>query len=808
MSLRTRKRGLDQSPEHEGKRPFKRPRSAGNFRSDEIPEQEPSDETKLEMLIEKVGEKSTATLEKNLETLANVLVDDLRTYKETILKVICKCATTHPEKTTIYSTLVGILNARKYEVGEEFVDMMVESLKENLALGNYEQVRKLVRFLADLVNSKVVASASIMNLFDTFITVTYEPDIPQVRSDWYVYCVVSALPWVGRELQERKKHELERLLTAIDNYMNKRRTTYLPALQVWTSPKPHVQAEYLEVLWSQIKKMRGNNWKERILLRTFMAFESEIASAMSHPLLPVNVPIHTEESVYPLPRAVFRMFNNDDMQNADDTRGLPADDSIDRYLAEETISDIIQAYDNNRKNGAVQLVLFSQRVKIPVDYLIVEALMGRVLQLPCAPEVSIYYSCLLIELCKCHPTVYPLILSHATKILFERLEGMNFVCINRFAGWFAFHLSNFQFQWTWKEWEDALKLPVHHYKMRFLAEVFTKCSRLAEHDMLVEQIPPEFRGLIPHEPEPVFKYSSEEENTTSVESELVEQLLTAFRNKTPEKELAILLDTSVLESFPELFHNRGALVEKKVDILTQCVLQAGSKTISHSFNAFAKFRPLFLNLISTEEERMVCLQSVVDFWQLSSQWQSLILDKLNKMQIIDTITIINWLFAPEMVGSFMRQSAWDIIRAALLKTHNTYLKACEEVKEGKKKLEKLSSLDEVAMGSSGDRNELEENLKKLEEEVDDADKTVNEVYITLCQKFTMIIAEHLQNCDGRNQSYNTIWYQCMCEGFQQILLENYAHLLRCTPILENTVFTADVDARITTVFTQFQALVS
>ena len=25
--------------------------------------------------------------------------------------------------------------------------------------------------------------------------------------------------------------------------------------------------------------------------------------------------------------------------------------------------------------------------------------------------------------------------------------------------------------------EDALKLPVHHYKMRFLAEVFTKCSR-------------------------------------------------------------------------------------------------------------------------------------------------------------------------------------------------------------------------------------------------------------------------------------------------------------------------------------------
>ena len=31
--------------------------------------------------------------------------------------------------------------------------------------------------------------------------------------------------------------------------------------------------------------------------------------------------------------------------------------------------------------------------------------------------------------------------------------------------------------------------------------------------MLVEQVPLEFRGLIPHEPEPIFKYSSEEDNS-------------------------------------------------------------------------------------------------------------------------------------------------------------------------------------------------------------------------------------------------------------------------------------------------------
>ena len=43
---------------------------------------------------------------------------------------------------------------------------------------------------------------------------------------------------------------------------------------------------------------------------------------IQHPLLPVSVPIHTEASVYPLPRAIFRMFGNDDLQDVDDVSSL------------------------------------------------------------------------------------------------------------------------------------------------------------------------------------------------------------------------------------------------------------------------------------------------------------------------------------------------------------------------------------------------------------------------------------------------------------------------------------------------------
>lgn len=41
----------------------------------------------------------------------------------------------------------------------------------------------------------------------------------QVRSDWYVYVVLSSLPWVGKELYEKKDVEMDRLLNQIEGYL-------------------------------------------------------------------------------------------------------------------------------------------------------------------------------------------------------------------------------------------------------------------------------------------------------------------------------------------------------------------------------------------------------------------------------------------------------------------------------------------------------------------------------------------------------------------------------------------------------------
>ena len=109
----------------------------------------------------------------------------------------------------------------KFNLIFQIVELLVKNLKEFLKTSKYEEARVLIRFFSDLVNCHVISSASLMNLFENLVDVTMEDNIPQARSDYFVFTVLSALPWVGRELYDKKEQDLEQLLNTIDNYFNK-----------------------------------------------------------------------------------------------------------------------------------------------------------------------------------------------------------------------------------------------------------------------------------------------------------------------------------------------------------------------------------------------------------------------------------------------------------------------------------------------------------------------------------------------------------------------------------------------------------
>ena len=41
----------------------------------------------------------------------------------------------------------------------------------------------------------------------------------QTRSDWFVYCVLCALPWIGSELNERSNEHLQAILEDAEEYV-------------------------------------------------------------------------------------------------------------------------------------------------------------------------------------------------------------------------------------------------------------------------------------------------------------------------------------------------------------------------------------------------------------------------------------------------------------------------------------------------------------------------------------------------------------------------------------------------------------
>ncbi|PIO27310.1 hypothetical protein AB205_0197700, partial [Aquarana catesbeiana] len=64
-----------------------------------------------------------------------------------------------------------------------------------------------------------------------------------VRSDWYVFAVLSSLPWVGKELYEKKDVEMDRIFSQIESYLKQRQKIHVPMLQIWSADKPHPQEE-------------------------------------------------------------------------------------------------------------------------------------------------------------------------------------------------------------------------------------------------------------------------------------------------------------------------------------------------------------------------------------------------------------------------------------------------------------------------------------------------------------------------------------------------------------------------------------
>nr|CDQ02524.1 Bm3810, isoform c [Brugia malayi] len=749
-------------------------------------------EMHLELLISGIAEKSNSSMESNLERLAQSLGTYLITDADRIIDIIIECVCYLREEITAYSTLAGLLNSKKQKFGFELLRQSLEVLREKLVSADFNHALHIVTFLADLVNCHVVSSNSLVEFYEGFMEAACEEGIPQVRSDWFVYAVLHSLPWSGPELNDREKEPLDNLLEGIEKYMLERSTSHAKLLQVWSAME-HEQDEYLCSLWTQISKLRDDGWIERHISRYYVGFDGSLASAVAHNL-PLFIPSpHTSVIVYPLPTVVFRFFDYADCP--DEGPVLPGAHSIERFLVEKELCSIIENNCYSRKECAAKLVNYRKKTVIPINYMILEVIFSQLFRLPHPPLRPLFYGSLMIELCKTKNM--PQVIAQAAELFYQRIDTMQLECIDRLIDWFSYHMSNFEYRWSWVDWNDCLDLNDYAPRRYFVKEVIEKCMRFSYHERICDCLPSSFEEITPEKPFISFLVNQEEK-------ELVAEIERAFRNKAEPKEI-----TEMLREFDKEGNSLATL-----STFFSVMLNAAQKSFSHNFVALTRYHETLKELSGVDDESSTALlRTLYDVWKHNRQMMVVLITKMFRMTLLNANAVVSWLLSSYVDQELHRFWLWEAL-FIIVKHVCGHMNRCktklQQMQEKRIKMERSSGNVCQLFCSNKDDGLwmiLDDDIEMKKKELKELQDMLKNLFLNILHKLVLFLSEHLVKSEMTEKNHDTYWYRYMMGRFKEMLLKYWCELFEMKQHIDNELFVAaGIDPRIVEVYRQFTAL--
>ncbi|XP_057948068.1 nuclear cap-binding protein subunit 1 [Malania oleifera] len=636
-------------------------------------------------LLLRIGDKcpeygTNADFKEHIETCFGVVRRELEHSKDEILPFFLQCAEQLPHKIPLYGTLIGLLNLEN----EDFVRKVVENTQTNLQnaldLGNCNQIRIMLRFLTAMMCSKVVQPGSLVVVFETLLssaatTVDEEKGNPswQARADFYVTCILSCLPWAGIELVEQVPEEIDRVMVGLEAYLSIRRHSSDVGFSFFEDEETGKAADgkdFLEDLWGRIQVLSNNGWKLDSVPRPHLSFEPQLVAGKSHDFGPISCPEqpnlpatlsgitfgiqkHDAELKYPQRLRRLNIFPANKFEDLQ---------PIDRFVVEEYLLDILLFFNGCRKECASYMV--GLPVPFRYEYLMAETIFSQLLLLPQPPFKSLYYTLVIIDLCKALPGAFPAVVAGAVRALFEKISDLDMECRMRLILWFSHHLSNFQFIWPWEEWAYVLDLPKWAPQRVFVQEVLEREIRLSYWDKIKQSIEnaPGLEELLPPKGGPNFKYSIEDGKVQTEQHVLSVELNGMVRGRKSAREIILWIEES-------LFPLHG--LDITVQVVVQTLLDIGSKSFTHLITVLERYGQVIAKICSDQDKQVMLISEVSSYWKNSAQMTSITIDRMMGYRLISNLAIVRWVFSPENVEQFHTSDRpWEILRNAISKTYN------------------------------------------------------------------------------------------------------------------------------------------
>ncbi|CAL1409673.1 unnamed protein product [Linum trigynum] len=649
-------------------------------------------------LLLRIGNKcpeygGSADVKEHIETCYGVVRRELEHSAGDISNFLIECAEGLPHKIPLLGTVIGLLNLENEDFVKGIVETTQTRFQEAIDSGNCDRIRVLMRFLTALMCSKVLQPASLAVVFETLLssaatTVDEEKGNPswQARGDFFVTCILSCLPWGGSELAEQVPEEMERVMVGVEAYLSIRSHNADTGLSFFEEDDDLSAGEkdFLEDLWDRIKFLSSNGWKADSVPRPHLAFEAQLVGGKAHEFGPINAPEQPEPLSQLSGVTYGREKHNAELRYPQRIRRLnifPTGKSedmqpVDRFIVEEYLLDVLSFLNGCRKECASNMV--GLPVPFRYEYLMAETLFAQLLLLPQPPFRPLYYTLVIMDLCKALPGAFPAVVAGAVRALFEKIADLDMECRNRLILWFSHHLSNFQFIWPWEEWAYVLDLPKWAPQRVFVQEVLEREVRLSYWEKIKQSIEnaPALEELLPPKGSPNFKYSVEDGREKTEYHAISAELSNKVKGRATAREVITWIEETVLSA-----HG----FESTLSVIVQTLLDIGSKSFTHLITVLERYGQVITRLCPDLDNQILLIAEVSSYWENSTQMTALAIDRMMGYRLLSNLAIIKWVFSPPNIEQFhISDRPWEILGNAISKTYNRMSDLRKEVVSLKK----------------------------------------------------------------------------------------------------------------------------
>ncbi|QLL30527.1 hypothetical protein HG536_0A03450 [Torulaspora globosa] len=680
--------------------------------------------------IRTIGE-SVKAFEEDIKFLSDAIVNEYGHedyFNNALLKTFRAVVLEQPHKQPAIALLTMVVNGRNEVAAksvinyffEELQNCCKESIDENFEVrsnetGPWNKAKLLLRFLSLL--SPILLKDDPLGLYQKFFQLSVELNKMEgskrnaLSEELYTNTLLN-IPYLfffNRE-DENLQNRVEEMISFVESEYEVKKTD-ISLLKEYNKNSPYESYELVEGVLSNVKRALANNMEQ--LSRLFPdlrhllpeqknehgfneAFELPSAEILK-PFSGLDMGFGSVDSMWKNPRYAFHVYLPN---SAGDFETVVPVTTYAGQLLNDIIIDITESMEFNRKEVARQVITLDLFFKpgifaepgesiaqlaatyeenplattFKIEDLAIETILGLIFKLPDVSQPFAYFYTLLVEICQNSPKAIAPVFGRAFRFFYNNLDNLDLELKSRYLDWFSIQMSNFNFSWKWKEWEDdSIRFGKSFYcaKLNFAKNLIRKELRLTSNTLDVEDsLPEEFKkyldsSYVPREQVHEFYQSLFSEAHVVDIEEIKKNSLYFMQESVPfHEEVRQILDyihkandvREVIELetiLDDMKQKYGAVIRDfdrfVIVLLVQTVVYSGSRSLSHANKYISDLKDdmatIFGKLqMDNDAKEFLTVEAVLRFWNSNSQNGFLISDAFKHAGLIKPEAIFAFSF--------------------------------------------------------------------------------------------------------------------------------------------------------------------